>query len=134
MALQMARPAVAEAKKTKAAPADGQQAAAAWAHLPKALAQGDAAALADLPLAETVARLQKLCADLMAVQTGAPPRFFAVADLPARPVSLPALACWWGQLAQAARSAEHPLNAGLALEYFASSARQALNSATRATN
>ena len=134
VALQMARPAVAEAKKTKAAPADGQQAAAAWAHLPKALAQGDAAALADLPLAETVARLQKLCADLMAVQTGAPPRFFAVADLPARPVSLPALARWWGQLAQAARSAEHPLNAGLALEYLASSARQALNSATRATN
>ena len=86
------------------------------------------------PTAEIVARLQKLCADLMAAQTGAPPRFFAAADLPARPLPLPALAKWWGQLAQAARSAEHPLNAGLTLEYLASSAQQALNSHARATN
>lgn len=138
-ALQLARSAEsqAEARTTarKAKPAfdDGQQAAAAWARLPKALAQGDASALASLPTAEIVARLQKLCADLMAAQTGAPPRFFAAADLPARPLPLPALAKWWGQLAQAARSAEHPLNAGLTLEYLASSARQALNSA-KATN
>ena len=138
-ALQLARSAEsqAEARTTarKAKPAfdDGQQAAAAWARLPKALAQGDASALASLPTAEIVARLQKLCADLMAAQTGAPPRLFAAADLPARPLPLPVLAKWWGQLAQAARSAEHPLNAGLTLEYLASSARQALNSA-KATN
>ena len=138
-ALQLARSAESQAearttaRKAKAAFDNGQQAAAAWARLPKALAQGDASALASLPTAEIVARLQKLCADLMAAQTGAPPRFFAAADLPARPLPLPALAKWWGQLAQAARSAEHPLNAGLTLEYLASSARQALNSA-KATN
>ena len=62
-----------------------------------------------------------------------PEALLPAADLPARPLPLPALAKWWGQLAQAARSAEHPLNAGLTLEYLASSARQALNSA-KATN
>jgi len=35
---------------------------------------------------------------------------------------------WWQQLAQSARTAEHPLNAGLATEFLVSSARQVLNS------
>ena len=69
----------------------------------------------------------------MAAQTGAPPRFFAAADLPARPLPVPARAKGGGQRAQAARSADHPRNAGLTLEYLASSARQALNS-VKATN
>lgn len=100
-----------------------------WAQLPRALASGDVAALAALPLPEAVARLQKLCHDLMAVQQGAAPRFFDVASLPQRPPPLPRLTRWWGQLAQAARTAEHPLNAGLAAEFLVSTARQALHSA-----
>jgi len=99
-----------------------------WAALPRALAAGNAAALAGLPLPDAVARLQKLCHDLMALQTGAAPRFFAAADLPRRPLSMPALTRWWTQLAQTARNAEHPLNPGLATEFLASTARQALNS------
>ena len=99
-----------------------------WAELPRALARGDARALADLPLAEAVARLQKLCHDLLAVQQGAAPRFFERADLPERPLAPLALARWWQQLAQSARTAEHPLNAGLATEFLVSAARQALNS------
>ena len=99
-----------------------------WAMLPKALASGDVNALAGLPLPEAVARLQKLCHDLMALQVGAPPRYFDTADLPHRPLPTGALARWWTQLAQQARSAEHSLNAGLATEFLVSSARQALNS------
>jgi len=108
--------------------AEGKEGAKQWALLPRALAAGDAAALAGLPLPEAVARLQKLCHDLMAMQAGAAPRFFAAADLPPRPLAAGALARWWVQLAQAARTAEHPLNAGLATEFLVSAARQALNS------
>jgi DNA polymerase-3 subunit delta' len=86
------------------------------------------AALADLPLAEAVSRLQKLCHDLLALQSGATPRFFAAADLPAQPLSAAALGRWWQQLGRSARTAEHPLNPGLAAEFLVSSARQALNS------
>ncbi|QTD47158.1 DNA polymerase III subunit delta' [Ottowia testudinis] len=99
-----------------------------WALLPRALARGDATALADVPLPEAVARLQKLCHDLMALQSGAAPRFFEVADLPAQPLPAAALGRWWQQLARSARTAEHPLNAGLATEFLVSRARQALNS------
>ena len=99
-----------------------------WAQLPRALAAGNVSALEGLPLPEAVARLQKLCHDLMAVQAGAAPRFFAAADLPQRPLAAGALARWWAQLTQAARTAEHPLNPGLATEALVSLARQALNS------
>ncbi len=99
-----------------------------WALLPRALARGDTAALADVPLPEAVARLQKLCHDLMALRVGGAPRFFDSADLPSGPLPLGALTRWWQQLAQSARTAEHPLNAGLATEALVSAARQALNS------
>ena len=102
--------------------------AQSWAQLPRALARGDTAALADLPLAEAVSRLQKLCHDLLALQSGATPRFFAAADLPAQPLSAAALGRWWQQLGRSARTAEHPLSPGLAAEFLVSSARQALNS------
>ncbi len=110
--------ALAEAKLT------GRQ----WAMLPKAMATGDVAALNGLPLPEVVARLQKLCHDVMALQVGAAPRYFQPADLPQRALPMAALARWWGQLAQQARTAEHSLNAGLATEFLINSARQALNS------
>ena len=108
--------------------AEAKDSAKQWALLPRALGAGDASALAGLPLPEAVARLQKLCHDLMAVQAGAAPRFFAAADLPQRPLAAAALARWWAQLGQSARTAEHPLNAGLATEFLVSAARQALNS------
>ena len=108
--------------------AEGKDAARRWSQLPQALARGEPGALADLPLPEAVARLQKLCHDLLAVQVGAAPRFFDAADLPRQPLPLLALTRWWQQRAQSARTAEHPLNAGLATEFLVSSARQVLNS------
>ncbi|MDR2154640.1 MAG: DNA polymerase III subunit delta' [Burkholderiaceae bacterium] len=99
-----------------------------WSALPRALGAGDVSVLADVPLPEAVARLQKLCHDLMAVHTGAAPRFFDAADLPRHQLAAAALTRWWTQLAQVARTAEHPLNVGLATEFLVSMARQVLNS------
>lgn len=98
-----------------------------WALLPKAMARGDAAALADWTPGEAVSALQKLCHDLVAVKVGAAPRFFQGADLPA-PSSLAALTAWGRALASTARTVEHPFNAGLMLEALVSQARSALNS------
>ncbi|WP_211231794.1 DNA polymerase III subunit delta' [Ottowia thiooxydans] len=117
------RPAAALAATTAAA-----SNAKSWKLLPKAMVKGDVGALADVPLPEAIARLQKLCHDVIAMQVGASPRFFAAADLPTRPLAISALTRWWGQLVQSARSADHPLNAGLAAESLVSSAREALNS------
>jgi len=111
---------------------DTRRAAQAWAALPKTLACGGAAAVAavaDLPAPELIARLQKLCHDLMAAQTGAAPRFFAAADLPRLPADarqMLLLARWAKQLAREARVAEHPFNAGLTTEALVSSAQAAL--------
>jgi len=98
-----------------------------WALLPKALARGDAAALADWTPADAVSVLQKLCHDLLAVKSGAPPRFFEAANLPP-PASFEALSGWSRELSRTARTVEHPFNAGLMLEALVSQARSALNS------
>ncbi len=98
-----------------------------WGQLPKALARGDGSALGDWSPGQAVDALQKLCHDLLAVQSGAPPRFFEAGDLPTG-ASLPALSEWWRSLASTARTVEHPFNAGLMLESLVSQARGALNS------
>ncbi|MDP9895562.1 DNA polymerase-3 subunit delta' [Variovorax boronicumulans] len=102
----------------------------AWSLFPKAISRGDVGALSDHAPAQAVGALQKLCHDLMAVGNGAEPRFFEAADLPAAPSRL-ALARWSKSLANAARAAEHPFNAGLMLEALVSEARSTLNSAAR---
>jgi DNA polymerase-3 subunit delta' len=102
----------------------------AWALLPKALARGQLDALAEQPPAQAIGALQKLCHDLMAIDCGAAPRFFEPADLPPAP-SRAALARWSRSLANAARTAEHPFNAGLMLEALVSEARTTLHSASR---
>ena len=100
---------------------------ASWAKLPKALARGESAALADWSPAEAVDALQKLCHDLLARASGAAPRFFEVADLPPA-ASFAALSDWSRELARTARTVEHPYNTGLMLEALVSRARSALNS------
>jgi DNA polymerase-3 subunit delta' len=103
----------------------------AWSLLPKAVSRGDVAALADQSPSQAIGSLQKLCHDLMAVGSGAAPRFFDAADLPSAVPSHLALARWSKSLANAARTAEHPFNAGLMLEALVSEARTTLNSAAR---
>lgn len=99
----------------------------AWALLPRAVARGDVAALAEQAPPQAVETLQKLCHDLMAVGQGAAPRFFESADLPPAP-GVPALARWSKSLANAAKTAEHPFHAGLMIEALVSEARSILHS------
>jgi len=98
----------------------------AWAALPRAMARGEVAALAGHAPPAAIETLQKLCHDLMATRVGAAPRFFEAADLPSAP-GAPALARWSKSLANAAKTAEHPFNAGLMLEALVSEAQSALN-------
>jgi DNA polymerase-3 subunit delta' len=101
--------------------------AQAWVKLPKAMARGDVSVLKDWSPAQVVDALHKLCHDVLAVQTGASPRFFEVADLPAGG-SLAVLTAWGRALATTTRTVEHPFNAGLMLEALVSQAQTALNS------
>jgi DNA polymerase-3 subunit delta' len=84
--------------------------------------------LSDCTPAQAIDVLQKLCHDLLATRTGAQPRYFAVADLPAGGGAW-ALGAWWRDLAGEQRTAEHPFNAGLMLEALVARARTALHSA-----
>ena len=111
--------------------------AASWQGLPKAMAKGDAAALADMSPAQAIDALQKLCHDVWVVRSGGQARFFDAADLAAaaaRPGTEPAsrsgtfaLAAWAKELSTTARTVEHPYNPGLMLESLASRAKIALN-------
>lgn len=98
-----------------------------WSQWPKALVRGDTAPLADWSPAQLVEALQKLCHDLLAVRSGAAPRFFAATDLPAAG-SVAALTAWWRSLAETSRTVDHPFNAGLMLEDLVAQAKSALNS------
>ncbi len=102
----------------------------AWSLLPKAMLRGEVAALADQAPPQAIDTLQKLCHDLMAMSSGAAPRFFTEAELPPPPSAI-ALARWSKSLTNAAKTAEHPFNAGLMLEALVSEARSTLNSPGR---
>jgi len=99
---------------------------AAWSRLPKALAKGDVTALADMAPPVVVESLQKLCHDLMRVASGAAPRYFQAQDLPPAPSQM-LLARWAKSLAQEARTADHPFNAGLMVEALVAQARTVLH-------
>lgn len=98
-----------------------------WSLLPRAVARGDVGAVAGFSPAQAVDALQKLCHDLLSLQSGAAPRFFRPDDLPP-PVAVSALSEWWRELARTARTVEHPFNAGLMLEALVSQAHITLNS------
>ncbi|HEX5737415.1 MAG TPA: DNA polymerase III subunit delta' [Hydrogenophaga sp.] len=102
--------------------------AQAWSQLPQALARGDWSVMADWPAAQQLAVLQKLCHDLMAHRAGAPARFFSVEHLPAPPRWF-TLSTWSRELSTAARSVEHPYNAGLMQQAWAARTRQVLTAA-----
>jgi DNA polymerase-3 subunit delta' len=98
-----------------------------WSALPRAMTRGDVAALKDWSAAHSIDALHKLCHDLLAVKSGAAPRFFDAADLP-KPASYDALTGWSRELARASRTMEHPFNAGLMAEDLVAQAKKHLNS------
>jgi DNA polymerase-3 subunit delta' len=99
--------------------------AAHWAALPKAVMRGDVGAVSDATPSQAIAMLQKLCHDLLALRTGAEPRFFLAADLPAAG-TVSSLTQWSKDLMDAARTSEHPYNAGLMFEALVARAQTAL--------
>ncbi|MBX3611391.1 MAG: DNA polymerase III subunit delta' [Hydrogenophaga sp.] len=101
-----------------------------WLGLPHALARGDWTSLADQTPSAQLDVLQKLCHDLMAHAAGATTRFFPAEHLPAPP-PWRVLALWSRELTLAARSVEHPFQAGLLQEAWAARAREALGTARR---
>lgn len=97
-----------------------------WRGLPRAMLRGELGLVADWSPAQVIDAQHKLCHDLLALGVGAQPRYFDAEDLPPPP-GLPALQAWQKELAQAARTAEHPFNTGLMLEALVSRAQTALN-------
>lgn len=108
-----------EARDWAAAGLDAQ----AWRQLPARIAAGQAEAVSGWPLPRLIDALGKLCHDAMLVAVGAAPRYFP--SVPAG-ASLPALHRWAAELRRAARHAEHPLNAALAVESLVLQGRRAL--------
>ncbi len=98
----------------------------AWLKLPRAMARGDVSALNDWSPAQAVNALHKVCHDVLALKSGAAPRFFDVADLPTGG-SIASLTAWDRALAAATRTVEHPFNPGLMLEALVCQAQRALN-------
>lgn len=107
--------------------AQSGRSAGSWRQFPTAMARGDATWVRDWSSAQIVDAMQKLCHDMSAALTGARPRFFETADLPAGG-SLPALTAWSKALAKTMRTVEHPFNPGLMQEALVSQAQSALNS------
>jgi len=106
--------------------------AQAWSQLPQALARGDWSAMSDWPPAQQLDVLQKLCHDLMAHRAGAPTRFFSAEHLPVAPRWF-TLSTWSRELSTAARSVEHPYNAGLMQQAWAARTRQVLTATAAPT-
>ena len=99
--------------------------ASIWQQLPQQLARGEAQALANWPPARAIDALQRLCHDLLRRAHAAPPTYFPLSALP-KPGPAAPLHAWAAALRQAARHAEHPLNAGLLIESLFAQGKQAL--------
>lgn len=95
-----------------------------WQELPCAALSEDVAAFNGLTPAQAIVVLQKICHDLLSVKAGGKPRFFSRDDLPKTDAiqDWPALTQWAQELAQNARTSEHPYVAGLFLEDLLSQA------------
>ena len=100
--------------------------AQSWVKLPKAIARGDVTVFKDWSPAHAVDALQKICHDVLAVKTGALPRFFEPEDLPFVG-TIASLTAWAHALAVTLRTVEHPFNGGLMLEALVSQGHIALN-------
>ena len=108
--------------------------AAAWQALPGRVLAGDTAALAPWPLPALADALGKLVHDAAAQTVGAPARFFPAWQL--GPVAhradrLEALTQCAAELRRFVRQADHPWNAGLAVESLVAQVRLALMAGAR---
>lgn len=98
-----------------------------WALFPKAMARGDSGFVKEWSVQQLIDGLHKLCHDMLAVRTGATPRFFQPVDLIA-PAPVDSLTRWSRALARDMRTMDHPFNSGLLQEALVAQAQTALNS------
>ena len=96
-----------------------------WQQFPTLVARGDALPFASWPVPRLVDAMQKLCHDSLCVSAGAWPRYFPAGAIKAGPRA-EALNRWARDLARIAETAEHPWNAGLAVEALVEAAKNAL--------
>ncbi|MBV8501202.1 MAG: DNA polymerase III subunit delta' [Paucibacter sp.] len=101
-----------------------------WNAVPQAIERGQSLLFNDWPVPRAIDALLRLCHDLLCQAHGAAPRFFGAALLP-KLQSAPPLLEWEQRLRQAARHAEHPLNAGLLMASLVAQGQQALRAASR---
>jgi DNA polymerase-3 subunit delta' len=94
--------------------------------------RGELTGVAEWSPPQLIDALYRLCHDLMSQRLGAAPRYFDAADLPSTQAAssdsavLGRLRDWQRELAQEARTAEHPYNPGLMMEALVSRASRAL--------
>lgn len=101
----------------------------AWLALPRAVARGQAAALAGWPVPRAVDALQKICHDALVQAAGGAPRYFAAQALPVG-ADPGRLNTWAASLSRVARHAEHAWNEGLLVEALVSEGRRCWQEAT----
>jgi DNA polymerase III subunit delta' len=102
---------------------------AVLAQFPRNMAQGQAGPVADWPAERLVSLLLALCHDMMLRASAAPPRFFALQDLPKDQPSLQRLRQWHGLLIRQMRTIEHPYQSGLLQEALLTQAKVHLQAA-----
>lgn len=90
-------------------------AAKTWLELPRRIARNETGVLSDWPVPRAIEALQRLAADLIRTAHGAPSAYFPRDALPAAR-NPEAMQEWARLLRDAARHAEHPLNANLLME------------------
>jgi DNA polymerase-3 subunit delta' len=102
---------------------------AAWLALPRAVARGQASALAGWPVPRALDALQKVCHDALVQAAGGTPRYFAAQAIPAG-AHQGRLGAWARSLSRVALHAEHTWNEGLLIEALVSEGRACWQEAT----
>lgn len=100
--------------------------AAAWQSFPERVLAGDAAAFSSWPLPVLADALGRLLHDAAALRVGAPARFFRQWQPRRGGAGVDALTGCAAELRRFARQAEHPWNAGLAVESLVARVREVL--------
>jgi DNA polymerase-3 subunit delta' len=101
--------------------------AQAWLALPSALAAGQVDAVSSWSVAQLVDALGKCCEDGLRIAVGGAPRYFTPTAWKGLRPRLGPLLVWQEDLKRVARHAEHPWQAGLAIEALVSGASRALH-------
>lgn len=105
-------------------------AAKTWLELPRRIARNETGVLSDWPVPRAIEALQRLATDLIRTAHGAPSAYFPRDALPAAR-NPEAMQEWARILRDAARHADHPLNAQLLMESLVGQGQRLMRVAVR---